>query len=111
MKNGEDILAQQENNSDFKDYISIVAPVSIHIDPVHGFFAKSWLLLSEENSMKLNRNETIFCHNASEKAKSYYEEFLFRITEEEPQDESEEYTSELEEVFEAMMEAKTRKLN
>lgn len=110
MKNGEDILAQKDNSSKFDNELYIVAPVSIHIDPVQGFFAKSWLLLSEGNAVKIDKNDTLFCHNASEKARTYYEEFLYRISEEEPS-KDEEYASELEEVFQAMMEAKTQKIN
>lgn len=110
MKNGEDILAQKDTTANLDNEVYIVAPVSIQIDPVHGFFAKSWLLLSEGNTVGISKNDILFCHNASEKARSYYEEFLYRISEEEPS-EDEQYASELEEVFQAMMEAKTQKIN
>lgn len=108
MKNGEDLLGYLGENA--KDAIELITPISISIDPTYGLFAKSWLLFSELNMVTIRSTDYMFFSAASRKATEYYEEFMYNINEKELQkqlDEDTEFTSELEDVFTAMMEARS----
>ena len=77
MSNGEDLIANSISEDD--DQISIENPVQVRIHPVHGFFAKSWMLLSEENSVSLKKKDVLFLGKANEKATEYYDTFVARL--------------------------------
>lgn len=105
LKSGHDLLAQE--NLDHSDHsISVTSPIEVCVDPTHGFFIKSWTLLSATNHIQIPRIEVLFCYPASEKAYTYYEEFTARMT-----DRSDNFTdedvSEYEELFSTMLEAKS----
>ena len=107
LKNGEDLLSyiKYKGNS-----IELQAPISVQIDPAMGLFAKSWLLLTEGNSILINTDFVIFASKASSKAVDYYEEFMHRILERsqiKQMEEDTEFTSELEELFSALAESRT----
>lgn len=107
MKNGEDLLGYLANQSN--DKFEIVTPISVVIDPTYGMFAKSWLMLSELNSVWITSDSVLFYSQASKKATEYYDEFMHRVSEKDQRQSIEddtEFTSELEEIFGAMMESK-----
>lgn len=108
LKNGEDILAQEDPlKSEFG--IRVTAPISVHLDPIHGFFAKSWLALSSTNTVIIDNNDIMFLNPASDKGFEYYEEFIKRIASDDDVDLDE--VNELEQMFEAILQSKSSKLH
>lgn len=110
MKNGEDLLGYLASNTE--DGIEIMTPISVILDPTYGMFAKSWLMLSDLNSVWIKSTDYMFFSTASRKATEYYDEFMHRISEKEQQQSLEEdldFTSELEEIFQAMSESRLSK--
>ena len=108
MKSGDDLiatfLASDENE------VTIENPIQVKIHPVHGFFAKSWMLLSEANSVDLSLNDITFCGQANDKAIEYYDTFAERLTELKSlrarEEERQEEYEEIEDVLVAYMESK-----
>jgi len=74
FKVGDDVLAYVESHST-GEYI-IHAPVSIEIDPNHGYMAKNWLALSESSFTYIQSRDILFINNASENAENYYREYI-----------------------------------
>lgn len=112
LQNGEDLLAYM-NELDSR-HTEIHAPIMVVIDPHLGLFAKSWLLLSEGNSIVISSSHILFASKASKKAIEYYDEFMHRIHEREQtkqMEEDSEFTSELEDIFTAMVESKSATKN
>jgi hypothetical protein len=66
MKNGEDLLGYLVSSTDH--HIEINTPIAVDIEPALGFFAKSWLMLSENNSVRLSKEDYMFWSNANKKA-------------------------------------------
>lgn len=106
LRTGEDLVAPAEFVKDNLGYraLKVTTPVSIHMDPNLGFYAKSWLLLSQDNNVILNLEDVMFCKPASETAEEYYNEFVYKYSSEATLDEE---TSEIEELFASMLESKT----
>ena len=105
LKSGGDILAQEILGAQDEFGISVSAPVEICIDPVNGFFAKSWAILSATQNVVIPRSEVLFFYPASDKAYKYYEEFIERMSlSTEAYDEDE--VSELEELFTTLLESR-----
>lgn len=107
LKSGEDILAYLGEETNHK--IELITPITVVIDPTYGMFAKSWLLLSELNRVSIDTTNVMFFSAASRKAIDYYDEFMHRVSDKEQRQSVEddtEFTSELEEIFGAMMESK-----
>ncbi len=112
LQNGEDLLAySRETGGGFTE---LYAPIVVSIDPHLGLFAKSWLLLSEGNSVMVKNSYILFASKASKKAVEYYDEFMHRIHEREQikqMEEDSEFTSELEDIFTALAESKSATKN
>ncbi len=111
MMNGDDILAFTR---DLGSHTEVYAPIVVHVDPHLGLFAKSWLLLSESNSVPVRKEHILFASKASKRAVEYYEEFMHRIHERaeiKKMEEDTEFTSELEDIFTALAESKTATKN
>jgi hypothetical protein len=111
LKNGEDLLSFVAYKG---NQVELHAPISVQIDPTLGLFAKSWLLLTDGNSILIPMDFVIFASKASSKAIDYYEEFMHRIHEKtqiKQMEEDSEFTSELEELFAALVESKTATKN
>lgn len=106
LNNGEDILAYVEiiELPNKQKHLRLHAPISIHMDPEHGFFAKSWLLLSETNMVSLPLQKIMFCNTASEKAQTYYDQFMEQLASSAP---AEEQLSDIEELLSSMLESKS----
>jgi hypothetical protein len=107
MMNGDDILAFTR---DLGSHTELHAPIMVQVDPHLGLFAKSWLLLSEANSVSIRKEHIIFASKASKRAVEYYEEFMHRIHERveiKKMEEDSEFTAELEDIFTALVESKT----
>ena len=105
LKNGSDlvgVLSKQEDK-----FVIMENPVEIHADPQYGFYAKSWLLLSEESLVTLDRSDIFYVQTANDKAISYYEEFLDKVSSDRKSMSDDEFTHELEEVFTAMLESRS----
>lgn len=105
MKNGEDLLGYLVSSTDH--HIEITTPIAVDIEPSLGFFAKSWLMLSEDNSVKLSKEDYMFWSAANSKATEYYEEFMQRLIEKNDPRNDVEFNTELEDVFTALLEAKS----
>jgi hypothetical protein len=103
LKTGTDLLGYLESVSESD--IHLVGPVEISIDPNLGFFAKSWLLLSEITSVRIMHSDMYFYSKASEKAFSYYEEFVNRLNEVSKNNLDHSSINEFEDIFVAMMES------
>lgn len=108
MTNGDDILAFARDTGG--GYMEFYAPIVVHVDPHLGLFAKSWLLLSENNSVMVKHSYILFASKASKRAVDYYEEFMHRIHERaeiKKMEEDSEFTTELEDIFTALVESKS----
>jgi hypothetical protein len=111
LHSGEDLLAYVRRDI---EYTEVYAPIAVSVDPHLGLFAKSWLLLSEGNSATIKNSHIIFASKASKRAVEYYDEFMHRIHEREQikqMEEDSEFTSELEDIFNALAESKTATKN
>jgi hypothetical protein len=79
--------------------------------PHHGYFAKSWMMLSDENEMKLSKLDIHWCTRANSKAVHYYEEFMNELnkpTEDEIDWETvDDMNNDIEEMFSMMVDSKT----
>jgi hypothetical protein len=112
MRNGEDLLGYLASKDDLN--IEVITPISIIIDPSLGMFAKSWLMFSEVNAVKISKNDYICFNLANKKAIDYYEEFLHSMNEKEQRSklsEDSEFTNELEDVFNALAESRLSKIH
>lgn len=107
LYNGEEILGN--NISVDPESYCIENPIQVRIHPAHGLFAKSWLLLAEENSIVLSKSDVLFIGEANERARSYYETFIARIEDSNREYESDdpEDVSAIEEQMLAYLESKT----
>tara|TARA_R110002074_G_scaffold104332_2_gene225276 strand:+ start:131 stop:475 length:345 start_codon:yes stop_codon:yes gene_type:complete len=77
MNNGDDLIADLIKTD--KESIVVENPIQVRIHPVHGFFAKSWMLLSKANAVTLGNDDVLFCGEANEKAIEYYDTFVSRL--------------------------------
>jgi len=108
LKTGLDLVGIIEHDED--EFVMIDSPVEITIDPVQGMFAKSWLLLSEENSVVLFKEDIYYVQSANNKAVSYYEDFRARLASpyEDPDIMTEDdYNSDLEDMFQSLLESRS----
>ena len=107
LKDGKDLVGIIEHDED--EFVTIDSPLEISVDPVHGMFAKSWLLLSEENSVVLFKDDIYYVQSANDKAVSYYEDFKSRLHTRDDADfvTDEDYASDMEELFETLLEARS----
>jgi hypothetical protein len=94
LKNGDDIVILEN-------------PVQIEADPEHGFFARSWLLLSDEDFVTLDKQDLFYIHNASDKSIGYYEDFVEKVTSKKGVVTDEDFTTDLEDVFNAIMDSRS----
>lgn len=78
MKSGDDLIADLISNDERE--ITVENPIQVKIHPVHGFFAKSWMLLSEANHVSLTHKDITFWGEANDKATEYYDTFAERLT-------------------------------
>ena len=90
------------------EYVIIENPLEIEVDPREGMFAKSFLLLSEQDSVLINKRDVFYVQYANEKAIQYYEEFRERLSSSNRQTMTdEEYASDLEDMFNTILESKS----
>jgi hypothetical protein len=90
------------------EFVIIDNPLEIEVDPREGMYAKSFLLLSEQNSVLIKREDIFFVQIANSKAIEYYEQFRARL-EASSDNESfdEEYEDDLEEMFNTLIESRS----
>ena len=103
LKNGADIISILQSDQEL--FVFLENPVQIEADPENGFYAKSWLLLSENNVVAVSKLDIFYVHDASDKAIGYYENFLERMPHKKHDNNVEEFTNELEDIFNAMLES------
>ena len=106
MKTGDDLIGNLVKRDD--NEVTVENPIQVKIHPVHGFFAKSWMLLSEANSVDLSLGDIIFWGEANVKAIEYYDSFAERLTElkRAREEERQEEYEEIEDVLVAYLESK-----
>lgn len=107
LKSGKDLVGIIRHDED--KFVTIDAPLEITVHPIHGMFAKSWLLLSEENSVHLRKDDIYYVQNANDKAVSYYEEFKSRLHNMSDEDivSEDDFESDLEDMFASLLESRT----
>ena len=104
LKNGDNIVAVL--HAEETKFVILENPVQIEADPEHGFYARSWLLLSEEDVVTLDKSDIFYVHPASEKSIGYYEDFLEKVSYRRDMMSEEDFTTDLEDVYNAIMEAR-----
>jgi hypothetical protein len=106
LRNHEDLLTFVERSKHDNRILVLTQPISVHLDPDRGFYAKHWLVFSENNYVNLPSDSVLFINKASKSAEDYYEEF-FKKTKKNAAEESYEEEEDLEEMFTSMLESKT----
>ena len=104
LRNHEDVLTYIERSENDSKLLVFTHPIAVFLDPDRGFYAKHWLVFSENNFVKLPQNEVLFINKASDYAKNYYEEFFRRNNSSRLEDEYDE--DDLEEMYNSMIESK-----
>ena len=79
LKNGSDLLGQDLGKGDSCN--NILNPVEVKLHPNEGFYAQSYLLFSEENSMTLEDADILIKSDANKRAKDIYESFFEDVKE------------------------------
>ena len=108
LKNGEDVVGVYDESASGDDYVVLLDPVVFGYDPNNGVWARMWLMFSEENTAVFYRSDTHYINIANQKAISYYDAFMERMSEytkaidEHPEDD---YTSDIEDVLSTLAEA------
>lgn len=101
LANGHDIIGVLDYDNE--EIVAVSNPIQIDIHPQEGMFARSYLLLSEENTIVFYRAEIMHIAKANKKACEYYEEFVRRLS---SAQEEKEVSEDLEEMFTSMIESK-----
>ena len=108
LKNGDDLIAKQLVST--RESVTIENPIQVRIHPVHGFFAKSWMLLSLNNSVEVHVSDIMYFGEANARAAEYYQSFVERLTEiksrEDREEDDFEMTKEAEDVLIAYLESR-----
>ena len=101
LLSGDDIVGVLEYDNE--DVVQISNPIQIDIDPVEGMFARSYLLLSEENTVVFYRSDIVHLARANKKACEYYDEFVTQLGKLSPSFELEEDNEDLEDLFTTLL--------
>lgn len=102
LKTGLDLISYVlENNG---TAITLKDPVQFGFDPNHGIFGIDWLLLSDADTVVINHSDIYFLNITSSKGAEFYNQFSTKYS---SKKEDHSYTSELESIFEAMLESKS----
>ena len=109
LKTGEDLIAIMDE--EFDNRVIVHNPIEIKVDHKYGFYAKSWLLLAEKNSVSISKDDILFLDDANTKAIHHYEEFLDQTKTHATTFDEEDDHDELEEMFTAMVESKNSKMH
>lgn len=89
-----------------EDYVIVVNPLQVTVDPREGIFARSYLLFSEQNSVCINRSDLMYVQVANGKAIEYYEDFRKNLLSREIESDDE-YASDIEDMFQTILDSKT----
>lgn len=101
LKTGVDLVSYVLD--DDGTYLTLKDPVQFGFDPNRGIFGIDWLLYSESSTVRVKCSDIYFFNATSTKACEYYNQFSNRYTDNQ---EETDYTSDLESIFEALMESK-----
>jgi len=110
LKNGHDLIgmpdSETETNKPTDDCVWIVTPICVDVHPIHGLFGRSWLMLAEGNTVKIDRSDIMYISKANDKAKRYYSSYIDRFEEDEAISDMDDDMDELEEIYTTMQESK-----
>lgn len=108
LKNGDDLIGVRdtEENKQVKDGIWVVSPIRVDVHPIHGLWAKSWMMLSDGNTVKINSSDIMYIANANQKATEYYHMFIEKHSEDEAASSLDDTIDELEDLYTTMLDAK-----
>jgi len=104
LHNGVDLLGVLDYDTD--ELISLSNPIQIEVHPEQGLFAKSYLMLSEENTVVFHRADVLHFAKANERASKYYDEFVRQLSESDPMQSDDEYLDDVENMFEELLTSK-----
>ena len=110
LKTGEDIVGKLTHQTE--DSIFVRDSVIIMVHPLHGYFAKSWMMLSEEDEVKISRADLMWATTPNKRAIQYYDEFLHELSKKDKEHEDSREWGTVEEMdedverFQDMIEAK-----
>lgn len=102
LKTGEDLVGVVVEST--PESITVNHPIQILVHPQHGYFAKSWMMLSDDNEVQINKSDTLWVTNANDRAIEYYDEFLLELANREPQT-VEELNDEVEDMWSTLVES------
>lgn len=104
LKTGEDIIGVVTRETE--EFIYVKDPLQILIHPMHGHFAKSWMMLSDLSEMKLIKSDCFWITPANRRAIWHYDEFMKELDTREPRggdwDTVDDMNKDLEDMFESM---------
>lgn len=107
LMNGNDIVGVLDYEDD--DIIRINNPIQVDVHPEYGLFAKSYMMLSNENTCVFYRSEVMYLTDANDKACNYYDSFVKRLHEQlsESNHYSDEDVHEIEDILVSLEESKS----
>lgn len=103
LKSGEDLVGILVN--DMSESFTVHAPIQIMVHPQHGYFAKSWMMLSDDNEVEVNKVDTIWVTNANAKAIDYYDEFIDELYKLKEPETAEQLNDEIEDLWSSLIES------
>jgi len=103
LSNHEDVLTYIEISEKDDKVFVFTSPVSVHIDPDRGIYARNWLVFSENNYVNIDANAILFISKANDYAVKYHNEFIKKMTKKNDNSYDED---DLEEMFTSMLESK-----
>lgn len=112
MRSGEDIIGVKITDSN--EGMLVDNPIQVLVHPNRGFFCKSWMILSTENTVAVAYKDLVWCTTANDTAVGMYQEFVKEVSDREANtvmnfqsSEEDENVEDLEEVFQLMIESRT----
>jgi len=78
-KSGIDIIGQDLGKG--LDCMNVLDPIELRTHPTEGFYAQSYLLFSEEDSLSIDNMDIMIISKANSRAKEIYESFFQDIKE------------------------------
>lgn len=114
LQNGTDLVGVEEHTL-ADDIVKVKHPIEIAVDPTYGYFAKSWLLLFNDDVTHIRKTDIITYGTASEKAIRYHKEFIEQMaanevsTNEDTHDAVDDYS--VEDILSSFIQSKTSKLH
>lgn len=93
LKNGKDVIGKLVTMTDTD--VTIADPIEVNFYINSGVEAKSFLLLSSKDEVRINKDDTIFIHRAGDSGVSIYEQYRSAIESRTQLDESDSFFTDL----------------